>query len=45
MNYKLSYDFDPQLNCGIIKFNDKIVLIDYNYLSFQYNYYIIDTYI
>ena len=30
MNYNLSYDFDPQLNCGIIKFNDKIVLIDFS---------------
>jgi len=29
MNYNLSYDFDPQLNCGIIRFNEKYVLIDF----------------
>ena len=26
MNYTLSYNHDPQLNCGIINFNDKYVL-------------------
>lgn len=30
MNYKLSYDFDKKLNCGIIRFNDKYVLIDFS---------------
>jgi hypothetical protein len=30
MNYKLSYDFDPLLNCGIIRFNDKYVLMDFS---------------
>jgi hypothetical protein len=29
MNYTLSYDFDSQFNCGIIRFNDKSVLIDF----------------
>jgi len=29
MNYKLSYDFDAQLNCGTIRFNDNSVLIDF----------------
>lgn len=29
MNYKLSYDFDSQFNCGIIRFNDKSVLMDF----------------
>ncbi len=29
MNYELSYDFDSQLNCGIILFDDKKVLIDF----------------
>lgn len=29
MNYTLSYDFDAQLNCGIIRFNDKLVLMDF----------------
>lgn len=29
MNYQLSYDFDPQLNCGVIRFNDKHVLMDF----------------
>lgn len=29
MNYILSYDFEPELNCGIIRFNDKQVLIDF----------------
>jgi HNH endonuclease len=29
MNYKLSYDFDAQLNCGVIHFNDKQVLMDF----------------
>lgn len=28
MNYNLSYNFDSQLNCGVIRFNDKSVLID-----------------
>jgi hypothetical protein len=30
MNYKLSYDFEPHLNCGIIRFNDKYVLMDFS---------------
>ena len=30
MNYKLSYDFQPHLNCGIIRFNDNYVLIDFS---------------
>lgn len=29
MNYTLSYDFDSVLNCGIIRFNDKRVLMDF----------------
>jgi len=29
MNYKLSYDFNSQFNCGIINFNDKYILIDF----------------
>ena len=29
MNYTLSYDFDPKLNCGIIRFDNKHVLIDF----------------
>ena len=29
MNYKLSYDFDAQLKCGVIRFNDKQVLMDF----------------
>ena len=29
MNYTLSYDFDAELNCGIIYFNDKYVLMDF----------------
>lgn len=29
MNYALSYDFDAQLNCGIIRFNHNYVLIDF----------------
>jgi len=30
MNYKLSYDFESHLNCGIIRFNDKYVLMDFS---------------
>ena len=30
MNYKLSYDFDKTVNCGIIRFDDKYVLIDFS---------------
>ena len=30
MNYKLSYDFEPHLICGIIRFNDKYVLMDFS---------------
>ena len=30
MNYKLSYNFEPHLNCGIIRFNDKYVLMDFS---------------
>jgi hypothetical protein len=29
MNYNLSYDFDAQLNCGVICFNDRSVLMDF----------------
>jgi hypothetical protein len=29
MNYTLSYDFNPQLNCGVICFNEQLVLIDF----------------
>lgn len=29
MNYKLVYDFDAQLNCGIIRFDEKFVLMDF----------------
>jgi hypothetical protein len=29
MNYILSFNFDSQLNCGVINFNDKFVLIDF----------------
>jgi hypothetical protein len=29
MNYTLSYDFDAQLNCGTIRFNDNSILIDF----------------
>ena len=30
MNYNLSYDYEKQLNCGIIKFNDKHVFMDFS---------------
>lgn len=30
MNYKLSYDFDKELNCGIIRFNHEYVLMDFS---------------
>ena len=29
MNYKLSYNFDAQLNCGIINFDNQHILIDF----------------
>jgi hypothetical protein len=29
MNYKLSYDYDHILNCGIIRFDDNHILIDF----------------
>jgi hypothetical protein len=29
MNYNLSYDFDSKLNCGVIRFNDKYILLDF----------------
>lgn len=29
MNYTLSYNYEPQLNCGIICFNDNYVLMDF----------------
>jgi hypothetical protein len=29
MNYTLSYDYDPALNCGLIRFDDKHILIDF----------------
>jgi hypothetical protein len=30
MNYKLVYNFESQLNCGIIRFNDKYVIMDFS---------------
>ena len=33
MNYTLSYNFDEQLNCGVIRFNDKFVLMDFTHLK------------
>jgi hypothetical protein len=30
MNYTLSYNYDRDLNCGIINFNDKYVLMDFD---------------
>ena len=30
MNYNLSYNYDSQFNCGIIRFNDKYVLMDFD---------------
>jgi hypothetical protein len=38
MNYILSYDFDTQLNCGIIRFNDKSVLMDFKDLFSVINF-------
>lgn len=42
MNYKLSYDFETHLNCGIIRFNDKYVLIDlsdlFSIINFDKNF-------
>lgn len=29
MNYTLSYNFDAQLNCGVIHFDDNLVLMDF----------------
>ena len=29
MNYTLSYDFNSQLNCGVICFNEHSILIDF----------------
>lgn len=29
MNYNFSYNFDVELNCGIIYFNEKQVLMDF----------------
>ena len=29
MNYKLEYDFDPSNNCGLIRFNEKNVIMDF----------------
>ena len=29
MNYTLSYNYNPQLNCGIINFNSNHVLMDF----------------
>jgi hypothetical protein len=47
MNYKLSYDFDKQYNCGIIRFNDKYVLMDFSDLfsiiNFEKNFIYYDT--
>jgi hypothetical protein len=39
MNYKLSYDFDAQLNCGIIRVNDNNVLMDFVDLFSIINFY------
>lgn len=42
MNYKLSYDFDAQLNCGIIRFNNNFVLMDiqdvFSIINFDRNF-------
>lgn len=42
MNYKLLYDFDPQLNCGIICFNTNHVLLDFkdlfSIINFEKNF-------
>jgi len=42
MNYKLSYDFEPHLICGIIRFNDKYVLMDFldlfSIINFEKNF-------
>jgi HNH endonuclease len=42
MNYKLSYDFDAELNCGIIRFDDKQVLMDFtdlfSIINFEKNF-------
>jgi hypothetical protein len=42
MNYDLSYNFDSQLNCGIIRFNDKFVLMDlpdlFSIINFDKNF-------
>ena len=47
MNYKLSYNFEPHLNCGIIRFNDKYVLMDFSDLfsiiNFEKNFIYYDT--
>ena len=45
MNYKLSYDFESQLNCGIINFNDRYILIDFkdlfSILNFDNNMFVL----
>ena len=42
MNYTLSYDYAPDLNCGIIRFNDKHILIDFpdlfSIINFEKNF-------
>ena len=38
MNYKLSYDFNKDENCGVINFNDKQLLIDFEDLFKIINY-------
>jgi hypothetical protein len=38
MNYTLSYNFNSQLNCGVINFNDKQVLMDFSDLFSIINY-------
>jgi hypothetical protein len=47
MNYKLSYNFEPHLNCGIIRFNDKYVVMDFSDLfsiiNFEKNFIYYDT--
>jgi hypothetical protein len=42
MNYTLSYDYVPEVNCGIIRFNDKHILIDFpdlfSIINFEKNF-------
>jgi hypothetical protein len=38
MNYTLSYNYEAQLNCGIIHFNDNYVLMDFEDLFYIINF-------